>query len=144
MLVCPSNLLPIYNSLDKPSCLNNLLAKESLSPGCTFKQTAAQTRSEVISPKVFFTRKDDRKGLLNSPSGTQKIINHTIVFTATKWNLIRKEESDKNSYFFNATVHCSSVISCTSTSIITIITNIYCTIISCILTHIMQQHRKTA
>ena len=80
LMICPSNILPLFNSLDKNTCLMELLAQNSMPTECMFRQEKSPTKIEILPPKVFLTRNSDRPGLLTCPDGTRMVINRTIAF----------------------------------------------------------------
>ena len=73
--ICPSNVLPLFNVLEKPSCLVHMLSQSSMIPECELHVVTPGLKVEVITPYVFLTRASNRKARLTCPDGSS-IINH--------------------------------------------------------------------
>ena len=80
LLICPSNVLPLYNVLQGTSCLSTLLAKDSLPSGCSAHSVASTTKVEIVHPYVFITRKLPTRARLTCPDGSRIITSRTFVF----------------------------------------------------------------
>ena len=80
LLICPSNVLPLFNALDKTSCLNTLLANNSSPTGCVAQQVPNQLQIEVVPPRIFITRAVPTKARLTCPDGSSVISHRTFSF----------------------------------------------------------------
>ena len=80
LLICPSNLLPLYSSLEQNTCLTTLLLRDSFPSGCHAMIMKSQTKVKIVEDMVFVTRPEASKARLSCPDGSRIITARTFAF----------------------------------------------------------------